>query len=324
MLAPLTPPVAVWATSKATDTGCAIPTSEARDSVSLRGVVKAGCKVTISARLKRDGMHWTVTGANAIIALRCCRLRRGSRPGRPFSDRLLIGFRSGSLRSRRIGKNTDRTLSFPGTRTPSRGEGPASGIQGGWPGDSYGLKDVRCPPASGVRKEFPVGSSRGTSGRLSLPRFLSMVFVVDILPCSLCSPRKRMERSSGKIEEKRRGSRPPRAGEGIRTTAGRQQAGRNPLFHRDALHWQRGAGSFPRIRRGRVRPALPLPSYRNSFSQNPEPGFQTGRAHSSGRSRTATSPTSIAWRSSGPAPSSSGTGRTARRARKVRRAVPER
>lgn len=146
MLAPLTPPVAVWATSKATDTGCAIPTSEARDSVSLRGVVKAGCKVTISARLKRDGMHWTVTGANAIIALRCCRLRRGSRPGRPFSDRLLIGFRSGSLRSRRIGKNTDRTLSLPGTRTPSRGEGPASGIQGGWPGDSYMVSRMCAVP----------------------------------------------------------------------------------------------------------------------------------------------------------------------------------
>ena len=25
-------------------------------------------------RLKRAGMHWTVRGANAILALRCCRL----------------------------------------------------------------------------------------------------------------------------------------------------------------------------------------------------------------------------------------------------------
>jgi len=38
------------------------------------GVVEAGCKVTIGTRLKRTGMHWTVAGANAIIALRCCKL----------------------------------------------------------------------------------------------------------------------------------------------------------------------------------------------------------------------------------------------------------
>ena len=36
------------------------------------GVVEAGCKVTIGTRLKRAGMHWTVAGADAIIALRCC------------------------------------------------------------------------------------------------------------------------------------------------------------------------------------------------------------------------------------------------------------
>ena len=33
------------------------------------GVVEAGCKLAIGARLKRAGMHWTVAGANAIIAL---------------------------------------------------------------------------------------------------------------------------------------------------------------------------------------------------------------------------------------------------------------
>ncbi len=38
------------------------------------GVVEAGCKTLISTRLKRSGMFWTVRGANAIIALRCCRL----------------------------------------------------------------------------------------------------------------------------------------------------------------------------------------------------------------------------------------------------------
>jgi len=37
-------------------------------------VVEAGCKVAIGARLKRAGMHWSVRGANAIIALRCCKL----------------------------------------------------------------------------------------------------------------------------------------------------------------------------------------------------------------------------------------------------------
>ena len=36
------------------------------------GVVEAGCKVAIGTRCKRAGMHWTVAGANAIIALRCC------------------------------------------------------------------------------------------------------------------------------------------------------------------------------------------------------------------------------------------------------------
>jgi hypothetical protein len=38
------------------------------------GVVEAGCKLAIGTRLKRAGMHWTASGANAIIALRCCKL----------------------------------------------------------------------------------------------------------------------------------------------------------------------------------------------------------------------------------------------------------
>jgi Uncharacterised protein family (UPF0236) len=38
------------------------------------GVVEAGCKVAIGTRLKRAGMHWTLEGANAIIALRCNKL----------------------------------------------------------------------------------------------------------------------------------------------------------------------------------------------------------------------------------------------------------
>ena len=35
------------------------------------GVVKAGCKSVIGQRLKQSGMHWTVNGADSIIALRC-------------------------------------------------------------------------------------------------------------------------------------------------------------------------------------------------------------------------------------------------------------
>jgi hypothetical protein len=38
------------------------------------GVVEAGCKVAIGTRCKRAGMHWTLAGADAIIALRCCKL----------------------------------------------------------------------------------------------------------------------------------------------------------------------------------------------------------------------------------------------------------
>jgi hypothetical protein len=38
------------------------------------GVVEAGCKTAIGTRCKRSGMHWTLAGANAIIALRCCKL----------------------------------------------------------------------------------------------------------------------------------------------------------------------------------------------------------------------------------------------------------
>jgi hypothetical protein len=36
------------------------------------GVVEAGCRTVIGQRLKQSGMHWTVQGADRIIALRCC------------------------------------------------------------------------------------------------------------------------------------------------------------------------------------------------------------------------------------------------------------
>ena len=35
------------------------------------GVIEAGCKTVVS-RLKQSGMFWTIRGANAILALRCC------------------------------------------------------------------------------------------------------------------------------------------------------------------------------------------------------------------------------------------------------------
>jgi hypothetical protein len=36
------------------------------------GVLEAGCRTVIGQRLKQSGMHWSVKGANNIIALRCC------------------------------------------------------------------------------------------------------------------------------------------------------------------------------------------------------------------------------------------------------------
>ena len=35
------------------------------------GVVEATCKNAIGSRLKYVGMHWSVDGPNAILALRC-------------------------------------------------------------------------------------------------------------------------------------------------------------------------------------------------------------------------------------------------------------
>ncbi len=37
------------------------------------GVIEAGCKTIIGSRCKQSGMFWTVRGANAILALRCCK-----------------------------------------------------------------------------------------------------------------------------------------------------------------------------------------------------------------------------------------------------------
>jgi len=50
------------------------PAFRAQGLCTSTGVVEAGCKVAIGTRLKRAGMHWIVAGADAIIALRCCKL----------------------------------------------------------------------------------------------------------------------------------------------------------------------------------------------------------------------------------------------------------
>ena len=50
------------------------PTFRAAGLCTSTGVVEAGCNVAIGTRCKRAGMHWTVAGADAIIALRCCKL----------------------------------------------------------------------------------------------------------------------------------------------------------------------------------------------------------------------------------------------------------
>jgi len=50
------------------------PEFRAQGFCTSTGVVEAGCKTAIGTRCKRAGMHWTVVGADAIIALRCCKL----------------------------------------------------------------------------------------------------------------------------------------------------------------------------------------------------------------------------------------------------------
>jgi hypothetical protein len=50
------------------------PKFHAQGLCTSTGVLEAGCKVVIGTRLKRAGMHWNVSGANAIIALRCSKL----------------------------------------------------------------------------------------------------------------------------------------------------------------------------------------------------------------------------------------------------------
>lgn len=50
------------------------PTFESMGLCVGSGVVEAGCKTAVGVRMKRAGMRWSVRGANAIAALRCCRI----------------------------------------------------------------------------------------------------------------------------------------------------------------------------------------------------------------------------------------------------------
>ena len=47
------------------------PTFRGQELCVTAGGVEGACKSVIGNRLKRGGLHWTVDGANAIIALRC-------------------------------------------------------------------------------------------------------------------------------------------------------------------------------------------------------------------------------------------------------------
>jgi hypothetical protein len=49
------------------------PYAESQTGMRLHPL-RNGCKTVIASQLKRSGMFWTVRGANAILALRCCHL----------------------------------------------------------------------------------------------------------------------------------------------------------------------------------------------------------------------------------------------------------
>ena len=50
------------------------PEFRAQGQFAGSGVVEAGCRTVAGKRLKCSGMFWSVRGANAILALRCCQL----------------------------------------------------------------------------------------------------------------------------------------------------------------------------------------------------------------------------------------------------------
>ncbi len=50
------------------------PDFEAKKLCTPSAVVESGCKLVVASRFKGSGMHWSVSGANDILALRGYRL----------------------------------------------------------------------------------------------------------------------------------------------------------------------------------------------------------------------------------------------------------
>jgi hypothetical protein len=86
------------------------------------GVLEAGCKVAIGTRLKRSGMHRTVNGANAIIALRCSKLSGRFEDFRERrSDRAAAGFHPSNPTCAPV----SRDARFPAQETLPKGSSSA-------------------------------------------------------------------------------------------------------------------------------------------------------------------------------------------------------
>ena len=93
------------------------------------GVIEAGCKAVIGARLKQSGMFWTVRDANDIIALRCCRLNgqfEGLLGGKPRRLSVLT-FRS-RTRSATVLMPMRQNRSYPGGPNLAIASGPRQSI----------------------------------------------------------------------------------------------------------------------------------------------------------------------------------------------------
>jgi hypothetical protein len=71
------------------------PEFEKQSFCASTGVVESGCKVVVGTRLKRAGMHWTVKGTNAVIALRCSKLSGRFRRPKYFLEFEVLDMKSG-------------------------------------------------------------------------------------------------------------------------------------------------------------------------------------------------------------------------------------